>query len=818
METLLKDIRFGLRMLMKNPAFTAVAVVSLALGIGANTAIFSVINSFLLAPLPVAEPGKLVSVFTIDQKNPGPLPVSHYNFLDYRDKTDVFDGVLAYNFAAVNLSRSTGEGRQLFAEVATGNYFDVLGVKPLYGRTFIPDEDRTPGTHPVAVLGYGCWQRDFGGDPAIVGQAISLNRRDFTVVGILPKDFTGTDIGGAPDLWIPMMMHREVQPDLAMFYDGRRGLAFNVIGRLKPGVSQAQAQAAATALASELERQYPQDNEGRSVRLVPLLEARLDPQGNGQTIFMSELLMSIVGIVLLIACANVANLLLARATRRRREIAIRVAIGASRGRLIRQMLTESLVLSLIGGAVGLFVAFWTKDVISSMVAFGGGPNAGTIQLDGRVILFTLAITLASGLLFGLAPALQASKADLVPTLKGDVTMPVGHRGFRLNLRKVLVILQVALSLFALITAGLFVRSLQKAKEVSPGFITDNVVLMGFNLGREGYTEAQAHQFHRLLLERISALPGVQVATIARDRPVSFGISRSVFLEGQDPAPGGRGVLVQTNDIGPRYFETLGISLVRGRDFSETDDQKAPPVVIINEVMAKRFWPDQDPIGKRFKFFGDKDYRQVVGIAREVKVTSLTERPRPLVYMPIQQDYAPQVTLHVRTAGDATQLISTLRGEIQSLDPKLSILNVEMMNQRVEQSLQGERTQATLLGSAGVLALLLAAVGLYGVMSYMVAQRTREIGIRMALGAGRGNVMGLVLKQGATMVSAGLVIGLGAAFGLTRVVASSLFGVSAVDPLTFAGTSLVLVLVALAASYLPARRATKVDPIIALRTE
>ena len=818
METLLKDTRYGLRMLMKNPGFTAVAVVSLALGIGANAAIFSIINSFLLAPLPVAEPSRLVSIFTTDQKNPGPLPLSHYNFLDYRDKTDVWEGVLAYTFATVNLNRDTGEGRQLFAEVVTGNYFDVLGVKMLHGRGFVPDEDRTLGTHPVAVLSYACWQRDFGGDPGVVNQTVSLNRRDFTVVGITPKDFTGTDLGGAPDLYIPMMMHRELQPELAMFYDARRGLAFAVIGRLKPGVSVQQAQGAMSALASELERQYPQDNEGRGVHLIPLLEARRDPQGDGQLIWTSKLQMGVVGLVLLIACVNVANLLLARATRRRREIAIRVAIGATRARLVRQMLTESVVLSLIGGAVGLIAAFWTKDVVASLVAGGGGPNAAEIRFDAKVILFTLAITLLSGLIFGLAPALQASRADLVPTLKGDVTVPVGQRGFRLNLRKALVVLQVALSLVAVITAGLFVRSLQKASTVSPGFITENVVLMGLNFGREGYTQEQALQFQRQLLERVQSLPGVQAATIARDRPVSFGLLRSIFLEGQEPTPSGRGVLVQTNDVGPRYFETLGIPIVRGRDFAETDNEKTPQVVIINEVMAQRFWPDQDALGKRFKFHGDPDYRQVVGIARDVKVTSLTERPRPLVYMPVRQDYPSQVTLHVRAGGDATRLVDGLRGEIQALDPKLSVLNVQTVSDRVTQSLQGERTQANLYGTLGVLALLLVSAGLYGVMSYLVAQRTREIGIRMALGASRGNVMGLVLKQSATLVSVGVGIGLGLSLIFTRFTASSLFGVTAVDPLTFVATSLLLMLVSLLASCLPARRATKVDPIIALRYE
>ncbi len=820
METLLKDIRYGFRMLLKSPGFTAVAVISLALGIGANTAIFSIINSFLFAPLPVEEPARLVSIFTTDVKNPGSLPVSHYNYLDYRDKTDVFTGVLAYNFANVNFNKGAGEGKQLFALVVSGNYFDVLGVKPIQGRAFLPDEDKTPGSHPVTVLSYASWQRDFGGDPSIVGQTISLNRRDFTVVGIAPKDFTGADLGGGPDLWIPMMMHNEVQPDMAMFYDARRGLAFSVIGRLKPGVAPEQAQAAVSALASQLEQEYPKDNEGRNAKVMPLLQARIDADGDGQIVATSAILMSVVGVVLLIACANITNLLLARATKRRREIAIRLAIGASRGRLIRQLMTESLVLSFVGGTIGFFAALWTKDVISSLVPFGGGPNASAVTLDPRVLAFALIVTIASGLLFGLAPALGASRPDLVPTLKGDITMPASQRGFRsvFNLRKLLIVGQVALSLFALIVAGLFVRSLQKAKEVNPGFITDNVILIGFNLGREGYKQDQARQFHRQSVERIEALPGVQAATIARDRPFGGGFQRSVFIEGQEPAPGGRGMLVQTNNIGSKFFETLGIPLLQGRDFSDTDDEKAPKVVIINEAMASRFWPDQDAVGKRFKFFGDQDYRQVIAVARDSKINSLTERRRPFVYVPMLQDYSPQMTLEIRTLSDARNMISAIRSEIQQIDPNLSALNIQTLNDRVDGSLQGERTQATLLGSAGLLALLLASVGLYGVMAYSVAQRTREIGIRMALGASRKDVMGLVLKQSVSLVSAGIVIGLGVAFGVTRLIASSLFGITAVDPVTFAGMSLLLIAVSLAASYIPARRATKVDPMIALRYE
>jgi len=817
MENLLKDARYGLRMLIRSPGFTIVALLSLALGIGANTAIFSLISAFLLAPLPVEQPSQLVSIFTTDVKNPGTLPTSHLNYIDYRDKNEAFTDVIAYTFAQVSYSSPGGESKNLFAQVVSGNYFDVLGVKALHGRTFLPDEDRTPGTHPVVVLSHAAWLRDFGGDPAIVGKTLSLNRRDFNVVGVAQSGFTGTDIGGGPDLWVPMMMHAIIQPGFD-WYDTRRGLFLAMIGRLKPGVGTAQAQASMTALGSQLEQEYKKDNEGRSVRLVPLLTARRDPGGDGEVGKVFYALMGVAGIVLLIACANVTNLLLARATKRKREIAIRLAMGAGRARLIKQLMTESLLLSLAGGAIGFFVALWLKEVLRSLVPFGGGPNQQSDGIDLRVLIFALVVSIVSGLLFGLAPALQASRPDLVPTLKGDITMPVGSRRFRPNLRKALVVVQVGLSLCALITAGLFVRSLQKAENVNPGFNPENVVLMAFNLGREGYTEAQGRNFHRLVVERISAVPGVVHATIARDRPFGGGFQRSVFIEGQEPPPGGRGVLVQTNNIGTGFFQTLGIPLLSGRDFTENDNQQAPKVMIINEAMAKRFWPDQNPVGKRLKLFGDQDFREVVGLVADTKYNSLTEPKRAFMYIPLQQEYVPQINLHVRAASDATGLIAALRNEVQQIDASLPAQNVQTLNERIENSLGGERSQATLHASGGILALILAAIGLYGVMSYSVAQRTREIGIRMALGARRGNVMGLVLKQGVTLVAAGVVLGLGAAFWITRYVASLLFGISAVDPITFAGTSVLLLVVALVASYVPARRATRVDPIIALRYE
>jgi predicted permease len=814
METLWQDIRFGFRILLKSPAFTLVAALSLALGIGANTAVFSIINSSMLKPLPVEEPARMVSVFTTDVGRPGNLPTSHLNYIDYRDQNQVFSGLLAYTFAALSLNREETT-EPIFGQVVSGNYFDLLGVKAALGRTFLPDEDKAPGTHPVVVLSQGLWQRSFGGDPNLVGKTISLNRHEFTVVGIAPEGFTGTDLGLGPDLWVPMMMHDQVQPGFD-WYDTRRGLFLRMIGRLKPGVSVEQAQASLKIFSAQLANAYPRDNEGRSAQVISLLQARIDPDGSGQLLLASGAMTGVVALVLLIACANIANLLLARASARRKEIAMRLALGAGRPRLIRQLLTESLVLSLVGGLAGFLVAFWAKGLLQSVGPFDDGPNALPVAtLNLRVLGFTLLISLLSGVIFGLAPALQASKPDLVLTLKGETPAPA-RRAFGFNLRKSLVVIQVALSLVALISAGLFVRSLRNAQAVNPGFVTSNILLAGFDLGREGMARPQVINFERQLVERASSLPGVQSVTIASNRPFGGGILRSIFLEGQ--APNTRGVLVQINHVGLRFFETLGIPLTKGRDFSERDGENATPVVIINETMARRFWPDQEAIGKRFKFFGEEFYREVIGVARDARYNSLTEANTPFIYLPLLQNYADAGALHVRTAGHPDKMSAAVRSVAKELAPNVPLLNVQTLSNRIDQSLDGQRSQTRLLAIFGLLALLLSSVGIYGVMSYSVAQRTREIGIRMALGARTQNVLLLVIAQGITLVLSGVALGLIASFAITRLIGSLLFGVTAADPMTFIVTSLLLLGVAALASYLPARRATKVDPLIALRYE
>ena len=814
-----QDLRYGVRTLVKSPAFTLVAALSLALGIGANTAIFSLVNAALLRPLPVRDADRLVSVFMADQRNPGNLPLSDLNYRDLRDQNQVFSEMAAFTFAQLNYATGS-ESEQIPAQVVTANYFSVLGAEPTLGRGFRADEDKS--MVPVAVISYGFWDRRLGKDPNVVGKTLTLNRTPFSIVGVAPRGFDGTLLGGGPDVWVPTGMHDVVQPNFT-WYGERRGLFLFAFARLKPGVTIDQATANLKTIFVQLEKAYPVDNKGRSAGAVSLLDARLNPNGQGGPVIVqiSAILMIVVGIVLLIACANIANLLLARASKRRKEIAIRLALGANRARLLRQLLTESLLLSLLGGTLGVLLAYWTTAALTGANLPLPVPIDDTLVLDGRVLGFSAFVAVLTGVLFGLAPAVQASRPDVVPVLKNE-TVPsgVGRRGVLafFSLRQGLVVLQIALSLLSLVAAGLFLRSLRDAQAIDPGFETEGVLVMTVNLGREGYTPERGQLFYQQAAERAAALPGVQAAAVAQNPPLAGGFLRSIYPEGQDLTNQER-ILVQVNSVSPGYFATIGTPLLRGRDFTNSDATEAPSVVVINEVMAARFWPGQEAIGKRFKFFNAQEFTTVIGIARTASYNGVGEEPIPFIYQPLRQNYSPAATLHVRAAGNASALASHVRRMVQEIDPTLSVFNIRTLEEQVSESLRPLRFNVILLTTFGGLALLLASIGLYGVANYSVTQRTREIGVRMALGAQPSTVLRLVLGNGVMLVGIGLAVGLVAAFVATSFMPPALLlNVNPRDPATFIGTSLLLGIVAMLASYIPARRATRIDPLVALRTE
>ena len=831
MENFLNDVRYGLRVLRASPGFAAVAVLSLALGIGANTSIFSVVNAALLRPLPVTEPDRLMYVFSGSANNPWSVS-SYPDYLDYRDKNEVFSDLLTYS--EITLSARVEDQTDLISgSIVSGNFFDVLGLRAELGRTFAPEEDKTPNTHPVAIISHDLWQKRFGGDRNIIGGHLSLNGHGFTIIGVTPAGFNGPDVLENNDIYIPVMMQALVRPPRGGFSGdmnpdllSRRGPRWlKMIGRLKPGVSEEQAQAAMSTIAAGLEQAYPDTNRNSIATLFPV--SKVDPIGYPQLLSVAGLLLAVVGIVLLIACANVANLLLARASSRRKEIAVRLAMGASRSRLIRQLLTESLMISLAGGAAGLLLALWTIDVLKTATP-PEGIFAFTLdyRLDGRVLAFTFALSVLTGAIFGLAPALQASRPDLVPALKDESSAAAQGRK-RFNIRNTLV---VALSLVLLIGAGLFLRSLNNAQSIDPGFAADKILDAQLNINLLRYTKAQGQQFYAQVIERIEALPGVESASLARIVPMSGGSRNTSFIiqgrEGPDNFNRSEGTglpdsafTVNTNVVGLNYFSTMGISMLQGRDFNAQDSENTPQAVIVNETFASRYFADENPLGKRISFRDlNGPWVEIVGIVRDSKYRTLGENPRPSSYLPLSQNHETGMTLHVRTAGNPLGIASSVRREIQALDPNLAVTNVQTLSSVVAASLFAARIGAVLLAVFGSLALVLAAIGLYGVMSYTVSRRTREIGIRMALGAGKGNVLRLVLKEGLTLASGGIAVGLIVAAAATRLLASFLFGVSSLDAATFVAIPIVLVGVALIASYLPARRAAKVDPMIALRYE
>ncbi len=812
MRSLIKDIRYGFRSFLKRPGFTAIAVVTLALGIGANTAIFSLVNTVLLRPLPVPHPEQLIEVYGTLHNGADYTIQSYLNYKDYRDRNDVFAGLMAYRFAPMSVSHESRNER-VWGYVVSGNYFEVLGVQPFLGRYFAPEEDKTPGSHPVAVISYACWQKRFASDRGIVGQALTLNGHAFTVIGIAPKGFFGTEVAYAPELFVPMMMAHEIEPSSG-WLESRDDDDLFVVGRLKPGVTPAQAESALKTITLQLGKEYPKENEGRGVRL--LTPGLFIPDIRNSVISFSGVLMGVVGLVLLLACVNLANLLLARATERRKELAIRLAVGASRARIVRQLVTESVLLSLGGGLGGLLLAAWINNLVASIKLPTDIALVFDLRLDWRVLAFALAVSLATGIFFSLLPALQSSKPDLVPALKDEASM-AGFR--RSRLRNALVVVQVALSLVLLVCAGLVVRSLQVAQRTRPGFTPENAVALSFDLGLQGYSEEKGRAFQRQLIERTQSVAGVRSVALTSTVPLSLDYSStSIYIEGQSTTVTSNLPLAVPNEISPNYFRTMEIPL-RGRDFTERDNKDESRVVIINETFARRLLPGRDAIGRRFNFSGpDKPYWEVIGVAADGKYNSLGEEAKAAFYRPLLRDYNTNATLVARTVGDSKAVLASLRGELQRLDPTLPLYNVQTLSDHMSVPLFPFRMAATVLGSFGVLAIVLAAIGIYGVMSYVVAGRTREIGVRIALGAARRDVLFLIIRQGMTLAVIGLGIGLLIAFGVAQLLAKLLFGVSPVDPLTFAGVSALLALVAVLACYIPARRATKVDPLVALRYE
>ncbi len=824
MDTFWQDLRYALRMLRKNRGFSAVAILSLALGIGANTTIFTVINAVLLNPLPVRDISNLVDISTVDTKtaitggNVAKLPISYPNFKDYRDHNNVLSGTASYSFAGLTLS-GKGEPQQFTALLVSAGYFDVLGVKPILGRTFFPDEDQIPGGNTVAVLSYSLWARQFGSDPHIIGQTITLNAVGYTVIGVTPPNFKGT-LSFLPNeiIWIPVSMNQQaLSGPLKNFFNDRRALFLFALGRLKPGVTREQAQAALKTIASSLEKEYPKDNQGRSVVLTPLADAAVGVNQHSQFALAGGMLMAIVGLVLLIACVNLANLLLAQAAKREKEMSVRAALGASSRRLMRQVLTESMVLALLGGLLGLVLAYWGRDILWSVRPAFLAQSSIDLSLDGRVLGFTLGISLLTGVLFGLVPAIRVARPDLIENLK------VGGRGgtlgwSRSKLRSLLVVSEVALALVALIGAGLFVRSMNYAQQLDPGFESKNLFVVNFDLASQQYTPEHGQQYYRDAIEKAQASPGVQAATIASNPPLGGGFGRTVFREGAQQVPGKHGSLVTLDVISNNYFQTLRIPLLHGREFTDSDREKTTQVAIINEAMARHFWPNEEALGKRFNFFGEEQLREVVGIVRDTTVNAVGEDPVPLVYLPLLQNYSPNATLQVRTSGNPNVVLGTVRAQVQSIDRNLALTNIQTVGQILSDGLWAARMGAALLTLFALLALILASIGIYGVMAYSVSQRTQEVGIRMALGAQPGDVFKLVIGQGMILAAIGMAAGLAAALLLTRVLSSLLFGVSPYDPVTFCGVTVLLGLVALLACYVPAHRATRIDPLVALRYE
>jgi putative ABC transport system permease protein len=813
MEMFWQDIRYGIRMLLKAPSVSIVATIALALGIGANTAIFSVVNAVLLRPLPFANPEQLMQVWESDTSNVLVRGSASYpNFADWRDQNNVFERLASYHSNDFILT-GRGDSARLQGAVVNADLFPLLGATPVLGRTFLPAEDN-PGESRVVLLSQQLFQQRFNADPKIVGQPVTLDGRSYTVVGVMPSEFQFPIQNEPVELWTTVASIREGKDPVS----NQRGAHFlRVIGRLKPGVSKEQAQAEMTAISARLEQQYPDANLHRTSSVEPTLESLV---GDIRPALL--ILLGAVGCVLLIACANVANLLLARAMTRHKEMAIRSALGASRMRVVRQLLTESVLLSLTGGLLGLFLAVWWSDLL---IALGKQniPRALHVGVDWRVLGFTLLVSVLTGVVFGLVPAIHSSKTELTESLK-DGGRGSGEGARRNGVRSVLVVVELAIAVVLLVGAGLLIQSLWRLRQVTPGFNPENVLTLVVGIPEVKYpTGAKQTQFFQDLSKRIETLPGVKSSSSVMPLPLSgnrFGISFEIdgrpVAKGEEPS-------ADFFAIGDDYFKTMEIAIIKGRVFEARDSKQAPGVVIVNQAFARKFFPNEDPIGKRIKpgISTDEDepaMREIIGVVADVRNRNLTSDWRPGYFVPQTQMPFDQMTMVVKTTSDPHSLINSIQNEVHGMDQEVPVFNVKTMDEHIATTVAAPRFNATLLMIFAAVALILTIVGLYGVMSYSVAQRTNEIGIRMALGAQTSDVLRLIVSQGFKLVLIGLAFGLAGALALTRVISSLLFGVTTKDPLTFAAVAVLLALVALLACYIPARRAARLDPLRALRYE
>ena len=835
MDDLGQDLRYALRTLASKPGFTLVVVLTLALGIGANTAIFTLMDQVLFRLLPVKEPERLVVVDA-----PGPFsgqshnhsdtltPMSHPLFLELRDKSGAFEGALAEYTTALHVSVGN-QTDPVDGVLVSGTFFDVLGLRPAAGRLLGADDDRTPGAHPVVVLGHGFWTRRFAADPRAVGQTLLVNGQRMTVVGVAPAGFNGIDVGESPDVYVPLMMLSQVVPTWNRGLGDWRVRWLTVMARLKDGLTRDQAAARANVLYGQLLQEDLQRIESKSERFrTAFLKKRLEllPGGRGVSGLRDQsktpllVLMGMVGLVLLIACANVANLLLARASARQKEVALRLALGASRGRLVRQLLVECLVLALAGGLLGIAVSAWTADLLLRALPFETAARVLSPDPDLRVALFALALSLATGVVFGVVPALQSTRPDLAPTLKNESgTLLGGAAPFRF--RKGLVVAQVALSLLLLIGAGLFTRSLMNLRRLNPGFEPQRLITFAVDPALSGYDLERRFALFKRMQEEIAAEPGVRSVSMADVALMTNSdMSHSVSVDGYE-AKEGENMNPNFNEVGPGFFATMGIPLVAGRDFNDVDRMGSGRVAVVNESFARYFFGDKDALGRRFvenRFKGTPDaHTEIVGVVKDTRAGSLREDQRRFVYVPYTQEKGVgEMTFYVRATRDPSALAPRLRAVVRRIDPTLPVTGLKTMSAQIGESLFVERLVAALSAAFGLLATLLAAIGLYGVMSYAVSLRTREIGIRMALGADRRTVLLMVLEEVAVLAVVGVAIGLPGGYSLARLVEAQLFGLTARDPFTFAMATVTLLATAFLAGYLPALRATRVQPIEALR--